>query len=473
MVLATDCRSEQLEFEGVRGRRVQGAFDAGRTSTDGGLLLLREVEQRRHVVRRFAGCFTDHRDPDLSEHSVEELVAQRVYALCCGYEDLNDHDALRDDVLLAVAIGKRDLTGEHRPQRRDRGHALAGKSTLNRLELTPADATAEARYKKVVYDGTAIDRLFVDVFLDAHRRPPETIILDLDATDDPLHGNQEGRFFHGYYGCYCYLPLYIFCGDFLLAARLRTSDIDGSDGALEEVQRITAQIRRQWPNVRIILRADSGFARELLMAWCEIEGIDFVFGLARNNRLEEILEPEMEVVRREHELTARPARCFKDFRYRTLQTWSRERRVVGKAEQLPGKANPRFVVTSLAPGEYPAQALYEQLYCARGDMENRIKEQQLGLFADRTSTRKMRSNQLRLYFSSIAYVLMNELRRLGLRRTPLAEAQVDTIRVRLLKLAAVVRLSVRRVIVSLSSVFPLRGLFTRALNNIRGSPCAA
>lgn len=473
MVLATDCRTGQLEFEGVRGRRVEGAFDAGRTSTDGGLLLLREVEQRQRLLRRFAGCFVDHREPKKIEHTVEDLVAQRVYALCCGYEDLNDHDALRDDVLLAVAVGKRDLTGEERELRRDRGHALAGKSTLNRLELTPADATADARYKKVVYDGEAIDRLFVDVFLEAHRTPPQTIILDLDATDDPLHGNQEGRFFHGYYRCYCYLPLYIFCDDFLLTARLRKSDIDGSDGALEEVQRITAQIRRTWPPVRIILRADSGFARDALMAWCESEGIDYVFGLARNKRLEEILQPEMDVVRREHEGTHQPARCFKDFRYSTLQTWTRERRVVGKAEQLPGKANPRFVVTSLDAAEYPAQALYEKLYCARGEMENRIKEQQLGLFADRTSTHEMRSNQLRLYFSSIAYVLMNELRRLGLHDTPLADAQVDTIRVRLLKVAAIVKLSVRRVLISLSSVFPLQEVYARTLANIRAGPTMA
>jgi hypothetical protein len=470
VVLATDCRTEQLEFEGVRGRRVEAAFDAGRTSTDGGLLLLREVEQRRRILRRFAGCFVDHREPKRIQHTVEELVAQRVYALCCGYEDLNDHEALRDDLLLAVAVGKREFLGARREQPGEAGHVLAGKSTLNRVELTPSDATSEARYKKVAYDGEAIDRLFLDVFLEAHRTPPKSIVLDLDATDDPLHGKQEGRFFHGYYRCYCYLPLYIFCDDFLLAARLRTSDIDGSDGALEEVQRITAQIRRRWPKVRIILRADSGFARDALMAWCESQGVDYVFGLARNSRLEEILQPDLDDARHEHESTGQPVRRFKDFRYSTLQTWSCERRVVGKAEQLPGKANPRFVVTSLAAAEYPAQPLYEQLYCARGDMENRIKEQQLGMFADRTSTHHMRSNQLRLYFSSVAYVLMNELRRLGLRHTSLAKAQVDTIRVRLLKVAAIIKLSVRRVVVSLSSVFPLREVYVRALANIRASP---
>lgn len=471
--MMTDCSSDRLFFEGFGRREVVGRFDAGRTSTDGGLLLLREVEQRRKILQRFARCFTDHRRPHLIEHTVEELVAQRVFALCCGYEDLNDHDALRDDALLALAVGKRDLTGEDRGASRDRGHALAGKSTLNRMELTPAGATAADRYKKVVYDPAAINELFVDLFLEAHDTPPERIVIDLDATDDPLHGRQEGRFFHGYYGCYCYLPLYIFCDDFLLAARLRTSNIDAAEGSVDEVERITAQIRARWPAVGIMLRGDSGFARDALMTWCEAQGVEYVFGLARNSRLEATLEPEMEQVRQEHARTGLPVRRFKDFRYQTLQTWSHERRVVGKAEQLPGKANPRFVVTSLSAAEYPAQALYERLYCARGDMENRIKEQQLGLFADRTSTETMRGNQLRLYFSCIAYVLMNELRRLGLRHTALAQAQVDTIRVRLLKVAAIVKVSVRRIGVSLSSVFPLRELFIEVLARIRGSPALA
>jgi hypothetical protein len=290
----TDCTVGQLEFQGAFRRKVVGAFDAGRVSSDGGLLLLRETAERTGLLKRFAACFADHRDARLIEHTVEELVAQRTYGIACGYEDLSDHDTLRDDVLFAVAAGKRDAVGEQRARRQDRGHALAGKSTLNRLELTPSDADSRSRYKKVVYDGDAIDSLFVDLFLDGLRQPPSEIILDLDATDDPVHGNQEGRFFHGYYGHYCYLPLYIFCGEDLLLARLRKADQDGSAGAFEEVQRIVAQIRRRWPKVAITLHADSGFARDALMAWCEANRVDYVFGLARNARLEKMIEAEME-----------------------------------------------------------------------------------------------------------------------------------------------------------------------------------
>ena len=465
--MQTDCTAEQLSFQGIGGRQVVAAFDAGRLTSDAGVLLLREVAARTGLLRRFAQCFQDYRAPELIEHTVEELVAQRVLAQACGYEDLNDHDVLRDDALLAVAAGKTDPTGAERARARDRGHALAGKSTLNRLEGTPADATAAARYKKIVYDGAAIEALFVAAFLDAHPTPPAEVVLDLDATDDPLHGQQEGRFFHGYYRAYCYLPLYIFAGDFLLCAKLRTADGDGAVGAVEEVARIVGQLRARWPRVPIVLRADSGFAREALMAWCEGNGVDFVLGLARNARLEAALTPELSAARAELETTGVPARVYKDFVYRTRQTWSRARRVVGKAEQLPGKANPRFVVTSYAPERWAPAALYEDFYCARGDMENRIKEQQLGLFADRTSTATMRGNQLRLWTASIAYVLVHELRRVGLRGTELARAQVGTIRTRLLKLGGLIRVSVRRVRIALSSVFPLQRLFVQALANIQ------
>jgi hypothetical protein len=449
---------------------VVSQFDAGRMSSDGGLLLLREVAERTGVLKRFARCFDDHRRQDLIEHTVEELVAQRVFGIICGYEDLTDHDTLRDDALLAVAVGKRDATGAERCRAEDVGHALAGKSTLNRLELTPAKATASDRYKKVVYRGGDIDDFFMDEFFRAHRHPPKSIVLDFDATDDPVHGNQEGRFFHGYYGHYCYLPLYIFCGDHLLLARLRRADIDGSAGALEEAQRIVALIRSRWPDVRITLRADSGFARDAIMTWCEANDVDFVFGLARNSRLEELLADDMAEVKKEQTQTGAAARRFKELRYRTLDSWSCERRVVGKAEQLPGKENPRFVVTSLLPDQWGARALYEDLYCARGDMENRIKEQQLDMFADRTSTATMRANQLRLWFSSLAYVLVAQLRRIGLRGTELERAQAGTIRTRLLKVAALVVLSVRRVVISLSSVFPLQQLFATALRNIQAHP---
>jgi hypothetical protein len=465
--MQTECNREQLEFQGIGTRTVVARFDAGRTSSDGGLLLLREVAERTGVLRALAGCFRDNRKPDAIEHTVAELVAQRVLGMALGYEDLNDHDSLRDDTLLAVAVGKRDLLGTHRARRRDRGHALAGKSTLNRLELTPAIADKASRYKKIVYDGAAIDHVLVEHFINSHKRAPRQLVLDLDATDDPVHGEQEGRFFHGYYGHYCYLPLYMFCGDSPLVARLRPSNIDASDGALEEIQRVAAQLRRRWPQVKIILRADSGFARDAIMTWCERHRVDYLFGLARNSRLESMLQTEMQLVRETQERTGKPARLFKELRYMTLDSWSRSRRVVGKAEQLPGKSNPRFVVTSLKPSDYDTRELYEQLYCARGDMENRIKEQQLALFADRTSCHTMRANQLRLWFSTFAYLLIAELRRLGLRATALAHAQADTIRTRLLKIGAVITVSVRRVVVSLSSVFPLKDLFAHALGLVR------
>jgi hypothetical protein len=445
-------------------------FDGGEITSDGGGVLLKETERRTGIVRRFAGCFRDHRDPERVEHRVEELVGQRVYGLALGYEDVNDHDELRRDPLLATLVGKEDPTGRDRVRERDRGKALAGKSTLNRLELTPEGAGPESRYKKIVVEGEAVDRFFVEVFLDVHEEAPERIELDLDATDDPLYGEQEGRFFHGYYGCYCYLPLYIFCGEHLLCARLRPSNIDASAGAVEELERIVGQIRERWPEVEIVIRGDSGFAREEIMGWCEERGVGYVLGLAKNARLKGEIEEELEAVREEHERTGKAARTFKDFRYRTLKSWSRERRVVGKAEHLSKGANPRFVVTSLPMEEVDARTLYEQVYCARGDMENRIKEQQLALFADRTSTATMRANQIRLWFSSVAYCLLQALRRLGLKGTDLAKAQCQTIRVKLLKIGAQVRVTVRKVWVSLSGGYPYAALFARVYGNLQRIP---
>jgi hypothetical protein len=450
---------------------VEAAFDGGRQTSDAGLLLLREVAERTGLLRRFAEGFTDHRRPDRIEHTVEELVSQRVLGQALGYEDLNDHDTLRDDALLALASGKRDLTGAERSRDRDREHALAGRSTLNRLERTPAEATG--RYHKIVYDGEGIRRLFVDHFLDSYDAPPPRIILDLDATDDPLHGQQEGRFFHGYYGHYCYLPLYIFCGEFLLWAELRRSDIDASAGSVEALQEIVRRIRTRWPQVEIWIRADSGFARDAIMAFCEENGIEYVLGLARNQRLVRAIGAELEAVRQEARRTEGRARRFRNLRYRTRKSWSQERRVVAKAEQLGDKSNPRFVVTSLAPEAFAAQELYEKLYCARGDMENRIKEQQLGMFADRTSAATMRANQLRLWIASLAYTLVQALRRWGLQGTSLAKAQVDTIRLRLLKLSGLVKISVRRVRIALSSSYPLQDLFSRVLSNLQRIPHAS
>jgi hypothetical protein len=443
------------------------SFSGGHVTSDGGLPLLHEVEQRTGLLKQFSACFEDHRDPRRIEHTVEELVAQRVLGILCGYEDLNDHATLRYDPLLASVAGKKDILGKERQKAKDAGQALASPSTLNRLELTAADATAASRYAKIVYDGKAIENFFVQAFLDAHPSAPDKLVLDLDATDDPLHGQQEGRFFHGYYRGYCYLPLYIFCGDFLLCAKLRTADKDGADGALDEVKRLVAAIRQRWPEVPIVLRADSGFARDALMTWAEDNQVDYVFGLARNPRLEAMTTELMAAAKAEYEQIKKPARRFGELTYRTEKSWSRERRVVAKAEYLPDKPNPRFVVTSLLPEAFDARTLYEDIYCARGDMENRIKEQQLHLFADRTSAHTMRANQLRLWFSSVAYVLLTYLRHFGLRGTELERAQAATIRTKLIKIGAVVTVSVRRIVVALSSASPVQSLFGQIVDHLR------
>jgi hypothetical protein len=455
-----------LNFSVLGSRQVIAAFDGGDISSDGGSLLLRKTEELTAIVRQFAGCFTDHRNSELIEHSLEHLVAQRVYALALGYEDLNDHDDLRHDPLLATVVGKKDPTGQSRNRMRDKGKALAGKSTLNRLELTPVGADEESRYKKITCHTRAVEDLFVELFLQAHPIPPERIVLDLDATDDPIHGRQLGRYFHGYYKNYCYLPLYIFCGDHLLCARLRPSDIDASAGVLKHLQQIVMRIRQVWPHVKIVVRADSGFCRDSIMTWSEASSIDYIFGLAKNSRLLKMIAQESEQARGEHEATKQPARVFADLRYETRDSWGRERRVVAKAEHLDKGANPRFVVTSLDLQEHPSKDLYERDYCGRGEMENRIKEQQLHLFADRTSAATMRANQIRLFFSSIAYTLLNALRRLGLEGTSMAQAQCQTIRLRLLKIGALVQVTVRKVWVRLASSCPSADVFRQAFRNL-------
>ena len=469
--METQCNPTQLEFHELGSREVRGKFDGGNITSDAGGLLLRETEKRTGIISGFARCFADLRKPERIEHTVAELVAQRIYGLALGYEDLNDHDDLRRDPLFAVLVGKEDPEGENRTRKQDRGKAGAGKSTLNRLELTPADPTAsELRYKKIIMKPAEIDRLFVDVFMQAHDEAPEEIVLDVDATDDPLHGNQEGRFFHGYYMNYCYLPLYVFCGEFLLGARLRPSNIDASEGTVEELARIVGQIRSAWPSVKIIVRGDSGFCRDSIMSWCEAQGVDYVFGFAKNERLKARIAEELKQAQERYEATQEASRVFKDFRYETRESWSRERRVVGKAEYLDKGANPRFVVTSIGMEKIDARELYERLYCARGDMENRIKEQQLWLFADRTSTGKMRANQLRLYFSSAAYMLLQALRRLGLQGTQMAAAQCNTLRLKLLKVGAQVRVTVRKVWVSLAGGYPYVELFLQVYRNIQAIP---
>jgi hypothetical protein len=460
----TQCNPPDLFFQDLGSREVVARFDGGQVTSDAGGLLLREVEHRFQFIDQFSRCFTDHRDPELIEHSLPELLKQRVLGLCLGYEDLNDHDRLRYDPLLAVVVGKKDPQGGERVRARDKGKALAGKSTLNRLELTPVGADADSRYKKIVGHTDAMQAFLVEAFLQQHVVPPERIVLDLDATDNPLHGHQLGRFFHGYYDEYCYLPLYIFCGDHPLLALLRPSDIDATTGALKHLIRI----RQTWPAVPIMLRGDSGFCREHLMRWCEANGVDYLFGLAKNQRLLKILGGELHQAHEQFVQTKQAARVFKDFTYQTRKSWSRSRRVVGKAEHLTKGANPRFVVTSLAAVAYPDRLLYEQEYCGRGDMENRIKEQQLFLFACRTSCATMRANQIRLLLSAVAYIVLRTLRQFGLAQTELAKAQCDTIRLKLLKIGAVIRFTARRVWVALSEGYPFRDVFLRVWENLRG-----
>jgi hypothetical protein len=456
--MPTECSRDLFGYEVVEGREVVAAFDGGDHTSDAGGLLLGATDGAIGLVGRFAACFADGRAQAQVEHSVRTMVAQRVFGIALGYEDLIDHDHLRHDPVLATLAGKLAA-------KRQNCAPLAGKSTLNRLEHTPL--RPHDRYHKIGHDPVAIEGLFVDLFLEAYRTPPKEIILDLDATDDPLHGHQEGRFFHSYYDCYCYLPLYVFCGRHLLAAKLRRSNIDASAGAKEEVARIVGQIRARWPRVKILLRADSGFAREELMVWCEANGVDYVFGLARNERLVDAIADDLVVAAADSLTRGAPARRFADFFWRTLDSWSRERRVVAKAEYLPKGANPRFVVTSLPATAMDARTLYEDVYCARGEVENRIKEQQLDLFADRTSATTMRAHQLRLWFASFAYVLLEALRRIGLRHTQFARATCGTIRLKLLKIGAQVRRSVRRIKVAMASAFPYQAEYHLAYLYLR------
>ena len=469
--METQCIQEQMVFQQLGRREVVGRFDGGMISSDAGGLLLREVEKRFGILKRFAACFRDYRDSQRIDHSLETLISQRVYGIALGYEDLNDHDRLRHDVVMGVLCDKNDPSGMERGRKRDQGKAVAGKSTLNRLELTPENANEKSRYKKIVAQGEQIEDLIVNAYIETEISAPQQVVLDVDATDDIIYGNQEGRFFHGYYGDYCYLPLYIFCGEYLLCARLRVASEDPASGVRQELERIVKKLQAAWPQVRIIVRGDSGFCRDEIMSYCEQhEKVDYVLGLAKNSRLNQQIEAEMAQAQQLQQESGQAARVFKDFRYRTRKSWSCERRVVGKAEYLAKGENPRFIVTSIASEEKDARTLYEDFYCARGDMENRIKEQQLGLFADRTSTAWMRSNQLRLYFSSFAYILMQRLRRLGLQGTELAQAQCATIRLKLFKIGAQIEVTVRKVWISFSESYPYLGLFQRVFTRLQQIP---
>ena len=466
----TDCAGQSLLFPELTRLPVVVDFEGGHVSSDGGSVLLGRLDRSYGYTKRFATCFQDYRDAGLIEHELLGLVRQRTYGLALGYEDLNDHDRLCTDPLLASLCGKKDPLGQDRVRKQDRGKALSGKSTLNRLELTPADANAQSRYKKIVGDGEAIEEYFMDEYVRHLPKDTERVTLDLDATDDPIHGQQEGRFFHGYYGDYCYLPLYIFDGNWPILAWLRSSDRDASAGALEKVKKIVAALRRRFPRLHIRLRADSGFCRDELMVWCELNGVKYLLGLARNAVLERKLEPALQKAKALSQAQGgTPARVFMEMTYRA-QRWHAPRWVIGKAEWTQGEGNPRFIVTNEDPCQFQAQSLYEQDYCGRGDMENRIKEQQLDLCADRTSTETMRANQLRLWFSTLAYLLMNQLRRVGLAGTEWARATCGTIRLKLFKVGALVRVSVRRVRVSLSSAYPWPELFERVAQRLGAAP---
>jgi len=451
----TECNQSSFGFEASGRREIVARFDGGTISSDGGAFLLRQTDKRLNLLSRLSACFLDGRNQNLVEHTIQEMLSQRIYGLALGYEDINDHEQLRRDPVFGILAGREALE-----------EPLAGKSTLNRMELGTGKTD---RYKKITYWKDSIDELLVKVFIEAHQSAPGEIVLDVDTTDLPVHGKQEGRFFHGYYDNYCYLPLYVFCGDHVLCSRLREANHDASFGCLAEMRRIVAQIRAAWPDVKIVLRGDSGFCRNELMSWCESNGVDYVFGMARNQRLRKIIGQQMHEATQQWSQTGKPARVFTEFEYRTRKTkksgWDCARRVVAKAEHIDGKENPRFVVTSLTPEQWAAQTLYEQLYCERGDMENRIKEQ-FSLFADRVSTETMRANQMRLYLSAMAYILVSGLRRLGLKATELAQAQVSTIRTKLLKIGAQIRVTVRKVWISMASSYPWQDLYQQVWTNL-------
>ena len=445
---------EQTEFgfQALGSRQVVASFDGGQISSDGGVLLLRDLDRSMGLTRSLAGCFTDRRDQERIEHSVQTLVGQRVLALALGYEDLNDHQALRHDPLLSAAADKLE------------GEALASAPTLNRLELS---SHRTGRYHKVHLDAAKAEALLLRFGVQSLRRGQREVMIDLDATDDPLHGKQEGRFFHGYYDSYCYLPLYAFIGDAIVWAQLRTANRDGSDGTVEALVKIVAAVRRRCPRARIVIRADSGFCRDEILSWCEENRVHYVVGLARNARLQTELAPALNRAREKACLCGGAARVYHEFNYRTQNSWSRERRVIGKAERLGDKDNPRFIVTTL---EREGEALYEKVYCARGEMENRIKEQQQDLFADRLSSAGFAANQLRLWLSAFAYLLVERLRAFALKGTELAQATVGTLRLKLFKLGARVETSTRRIRVRLSEASPIRALFAHVWARLRLLP---
>jgi hypothetical protein len=446
----TDCNKPIVRFTPLGRREVIGQFDAGAISSDGGAILLREVDRRINLLDRVNQLIPDPRDPQHLQHDQRTLIAQRVLAIACGWEDLNDHTNLRNDLVLQLATdrkarGARDAVDPDRP--------LASASTLCRLENRIDRKTC-----------VEINKLLVEMFIESHTTAPAEVILDFDATDDPVHGKQEGRFFHGYYDEYCFLPLYVFAGEQLLCAYLRPANIDGAKHAWAILALIVRRLRAAWPGVKIIFRGDSGFCRWKMLRWADRHGVDYVVGLAKNPSLIRLSAAVMAEAESAFEQTGQKQRLFGEFSY-AAGTWDRERRVIARIEHTDKGDDPRFIVTSL---EADGQQLYEQIYCARGEMENRIKEQQLGLFADRTSCHEFVANQFRLLLSSLAYVLIESLRRTYLAGTELARAQTTTIRLRLLKIGALVQRSVRRMVVHLSESFPMREVFQSLATALSG-----
>ncbi len=466
----THCNSDKLDFQSCGSRKVTARFDGGHITSDAGVLLLRELERRFGLIERLAECFDDHRDPDYVEHTVEELLRQRIFGLLLGYEAISDHDELRRDSALAVACGKTHPEGSERRQPADEGIPLAGKSTLNRLELG-VQGHKEHRYKSIVGDLDQIQSLLIDLWLDHLDGPPKRVLLDLDATDIDLHGDQEDRFYHGYYGDYCYLPLYIFAGDWLLSSWLRFAGQDESAGCLAPLEVMVDRLRDRYPETDVIVRADSGFARERLMRWCRGRDLDYVLGMATNPRLRKRIEEPLEEAQKAFEPeSGEPVRRFVDFEYTTLDSWSETRRIVAKVEYLQRGPNPRFVVTSLEDDAWAPRPLYEKLYCGRSEMENRIKECQLDLYADQASTQWRASNQLRVYWSSFAYLFICLLRRHGLAQTPWARAQASTLRTKLFRIGAQIEVTTRRVWFRLASGYPYKPRFRAVVQAIRAGP---
>jgi len=451
-----ECKPEGLLFQDLGSQTVIVRNDAETTSSDGGLLLLREIDRRYTITDRFAACFEDARMPGMIAHSLVSLIRQRIYGICQGYEDLNDHEEWRNDAMLALAC-------EEQP-----GTICAGKSTLNRMEL-PVVEEKDRRYKKIEYNREKVRAFLVDLFLGAYRKEPKEIVIDVDATNDPLHGQQEGRFFHGYYDEFCYLPLYAFVGEHLVLADLFTADGDPGKRALGPLRFLYFRIRSRWDKTRIIIRGDAGFSREEIMKFCEEYGIEYVFGLSGNTRLKRAIGRSLKEAKVAYEQTGLAQRRFAELRYRTKKTWSRSRRVVAKAEYLSNGPKPRFIVTNIDAQKWPARELYEKLYCARGNMENRIKEQKLFCFADRTSTHFIRSNQLRLFFSALAYVFFVELRRRSLCGTDWENARIDTLRLKILKVAARIVVSRRRILIRFPASFPYWAVWKTIHRSLRAA----